>query len=142
MRVGRRWPEYLRDVGEIGPGQDQGKEEVIEMLMFSGLETQSEINQLLDELFGSLDRASPEVAEVDVRLRPTSKKSRRAPTASLCLPFKVDSAGQPAPSFPASIASEPFSRGSFRLKLLQIGHMIYSNKAVWLCSWGLCGKDT
>lgn len=33
-----------------------------EMLMFSGLEAQSEINRLLDELYGNPDRASLDTA--------------------------------------------------------------------------------
>jgi hypothetical protein len=32
------------------------------VLMFSGLEAQSEINRLLDELYGGLEQASPVVA--------------------------------------------------------------------------------
>ncbi len=41
--------------------QTHGKDEVSEMLMFSGLETQSEISLLLDELYGGLSgRASLE----------------------------------------------------------------------------------
>ncbi len=38
---------------------DYGKKEKHEMLMFSGLETQGEINRLLDELYGGLDQDSP-----------------------------------------------------------------------------------
>lgn len=37
---------------------DYGKKEKHEMLMFSGLETQGEINRLLDELYGGLGQAS------------------------------------------------------------------------------------
>ncbi len=38
---------------------DYGKKEDNEMLIFSGLETQGEINRLLDELYGGLDQDSP-----------------------------------------------------------------------------------
>jgi hypothetical protein len=43
-----------------------------EMLMFSGLEAQSEINRLLDELYGNLDRTSLDdelTREAQVRAR-------------------------------------------------------------------------
>lgn len=42
---------------------DRTKKEVKEMLMFSGLEAQGEINRLLDELYGALEQASLAVAE-------------------------------------------------------------------------------
>ena len=45
--------------GGIRFQNDYGKREEHEMLMFSGLETQGEINRLLDELYGGLDQDSP-----------------------------------------------------------------------------------
>jgi hypothetical protein len=43
---------------------------VSEMLMLSGLEAQSEISQLLDEIFGDLDRASLDEAGRGERCTP------------------------------------------------------------------------
>lgn len=45
--------------GASGFQNDYEKKEENEMLMFSGLETQSRISQLLDELYGGLGQASP-----------------------------------------------------------------------------------
>lgn len=45
--------------GAIRLQNNYGKKEENEMLMFSGLETQSEISQVLDELYGGLDKGSP-----------------------------------------------------------------------------------
>ncbi len=55
------------------------------MLMFSGLETQSEINQLLDKLFGILDRASLNVAGVDASTAPYEQEERRESTGCVAL---------------------------------------------------------
>jgi hypothetical protein len=51
-----------KGIGILTKGNNQGRQEVKEVF-FDGLMTQSEINCLLDEIFGDLDEASLDEAE-------------------------------------------------------------------------------
>ena len=57
--------------------RSHGKKEASETVMFSGLETQSEISRLLDELYGRLDRVP--LGEMAGRERCTSLQTAEYP---------------------------------------------------------------
>jgi hypothetical protein len=69
----------------------------MEMLMFSGLEAQGEMNRLLDEIYGGPDQASLDQA---ARCSRTAETDRRQEDSALCTSPQRSARGRPAVEAP------------------------------------------